>query len=146
MYKGREGQWAFILHRLSGIAIALYLFIHVLNVGAVMFGEQTSKALLAFFHVAPFRVGLIFVMAGVVYHALNGLRIIIMDFTGWGVKYQRQLWYGTLALTTMTSKSHLQHEQRTCLVGVHARFGSRPYLLDVRTPLYQQYRRQRRAY
>ena len=66
-----------------------------------MFGEQTSKALLAFFHVAPFRVGLILVMAGVVYHALNGLRIIIMDFTGWGVKYQRQLWYGTLALTTI---------------------------------------------
>lgn len=100
MYKGREGQWAFILHRLSGIAIALYLFIHVLNIGATMFGEEASKTLMSIFHIAPFRIGLIFVMAGVVYHALNGLRIIIMDFTGWGVKYQRQLWYGTLVLTT----------------------------------------------
>jgi succinate dehydrogenase / fumarate reductase, cytochrome b subunit len=79
MYKGREGQWAFILHRLSGIAIAVYLFIHVLNVGAVMFGEQTSKALLSFFHVAPFRVGLVLVMAGVVYHALNGLSLWILQ-------------------------------------------------------------------
>jgi succinate dehydrogenase / fumarate reductase, cytochrome b subunit len=101
MYKGREGQWAFILHRLSGIAIAVYLFIHVLNVGATMFGEEASRTLMSIFHIAPFRIGLVLVMAGVVYHALNGLRIIIMDFTGWGVKYQRQLWYGCLALTTI---------------------------------------------
>ncbi len=40
------------------------------------------------------------VIAGVVYHALNGLRIILMDFTTWGVRYQRQLWYGVLGLTT----------------------------------------------
>lgn len=101
MYKGREGQWAFILHRLSGIALALYLFIHVLNVGLAQFGPEISAPVMRFFHVPIFRVGLIFVMAGVVYHALNGLRIIIMDFTGWGVRYQRSLWYGVLIATTL---------------------------------------------
>ena len=100
MYRGREGQWAFILHRLSGVAIALFLLLHVVDIALVMFGpEGPFDAFLAFYHQWPFRIGLLLVIAGVVYHAFNGLRIILMDFTTWGVKVQAALWYGTLALT-----------------------------------------------
>lgn len=101
MYRGREGQWAFILHRLSGIAIALYLLLHVLDISLVMYGPRVFNSLLAFYHQWPFRIGLLLVIAGVVYHAFNGLRIIIMDFTDWGAKYHRELWYGVLAATTL---------------------------------------------
>ncbi|CAN5851597.1 succinate dehydrogenase, cytochrome b556 subunit [soil metagenome] len=101
MYRGREGQWAFLLHRVSGVAIALFLLLHVLDISLVMFGpDGPFDAFLAFYHNWPFRIGLLMVIAGVVYHALNGLRIILMDFTTWGVRYQRQLWYGVLGLTT----------------------------------------------
>lgn len=101
MYRGREGQWAFVLHRLSGVAIALYLLLHVIDISLVMYGpDGPFNAFLAFYHNWPFRVGLILVMAGVVYHAFNGLRIILMDFTTWGVRYQRVMWYGVLAITT----------------------------------------------
>ncbi|WP_027892874.1 succinate dehydrogenase, cytochrome b556 subunit [Calidithermus chliarophilus] len=98
MYRGREGQWAFFLHRISGIAILLYLLIHVLNISAAMWGEEASKSLFAIFHIWFFRLGLLGVIGAVLYHALNGLRIILMDFTGWGVKYQRELWYGVWGL------------------------------------------------
>ena len=100
MYRGREGQWAFILHRLSGVALALYLLLHVFDISLVMYGPRAFNAFLAFYHQWPFRIGLILIIAGVVYHALNGLRIIIMDFTEWGVKIQRPLWYGVM-ITTM---------------------------------------------
>lgn len=99
MYRGREGQWAFVLHRLSGLAVAFWLYIHVVNINLVMFGPEVAGPIQDFFDHGIFRIGLVLVMAGVVYHALNGLRIIIMDFTDWGVKYQRQLWYGVLVLT-----------------------------------------------
>ncbi len=100
MYRGREGQWAFILHRASGVALALYLFLHVIDISLVMFGpDGPFNAFLAFYHQWPFRIGLVLIMAGVVYHALNGLRIIIMDFTQWGVRWQRHMWYGVLVLT-----------------------------------------------
>lgn len=102
MYRGREGQWAFILHRLSGVALTLYLLLHVVDISLVMYGpEGPFDDFLAFYHQWPFRIGLILVMAGVVYHAFNGLRIILMDFTSWGVRYHRVLWYGSLALTTL---------------------------------------------
>lgn len=100
MYRGREGQWAFVLHRLSGVALALFLLLHVIDISLVMFGpDGPFNAFLAFYHQWPFRIGLLMVIAGVVYHAFNGLRIIIMDFTEWGVKVQGALWYGVLGAT-----------------------------------------------
>ena len=102
MYRGREGQWAFVFHRMSGVALALFLLLHVVDISLVMFGpDGPFDAFLVFYHNWPFRVGLIIVIAGVVYHGLNGLRIIVMDFTSWGVRYQKAMWYGVLALTAL---------------------------------------------
>ncbi len=101
MYRGREGQWAFILHRASGIALALFLLLHVIDISLVMWGPDVFNAFLAFYHQWPFRIGLLLVIAGVVYHAFNGVRIILMDFTDWGVKYQAHLWYAVLIATTL---------------------------------------------
>ncbi len=101
MYRGREGQWAFVLHRLSGVALALYLLLHVLDISLIMYGPRVFNAFLAFYHQWPFRIGLILIMAGVVYHSFNGLRIILMDFTEWGTRYHRSLWYGVLGITTI---------------------------------------------
>ncbi|WP_407540193.1 succinate dehydrogenase, cytochrome b556 subunit [Deinococcus radiomollis] len=102
MYRGREGQWAFLLHRLSGLAILAYLLLHVISISLVVFGEDPYKAVHSLYDFWAFRIGLIFVTAAVVYHAFNGLRIIVMDFTGTGVAYQRQMWYGVLGLSVVT--------------------------------------------
>ena len=99
MYRGREGQWAFLLHRLSGLAILAYLLLHVFSIGSFIFGERFYMAIHDTYDLWPFRIGLVFVTAGVVYHAFNGLRIIVMDFTGAGVAYQRQMWYGVLLIS-----------------------------------------------
>ncbi len=96
MYKGNEGQWAFFLHRLSGIAILLYLILHTVSISSVLLGESAYGAIHEIYKLLIFRLGLIAVAGAVAYHSFNGLRIVIMDFTGWGVKYQRQLWYASL--------------------------------------------------
>ena len=96
MYKGNEGQWAFFLHRLSGIAILLYLILHTISISSVLLGESAYGAIHEIYKLLIFRLGLIAVAGAVAYHSFNGLRIVIMDFTGWGVKYQRELWYASL--------------------------------------------------
>ena len=101
MYKGREGQWAFYLHRLSGLAILAYFLIHVISISLFVFGEKIYMSVHGGYDFILFRLGLIAVAGGVMYHAMNGLRIIIMDFTGKGVAYQRQLWYGVLAISVI---------------------------------------------
>ena len=101
MYKGREGQWAFYLHRLSGLAILAYFLIHVISISLFVFGENVYMAVHETYDFILFRLALIAVAGGVMYHAMNGLRIIVMDFTGKGVAYQRQLWYGVLAISVV---------------------------------------------
>jgi succinate dehydrogenase / fumarate reductase cytochrome b subunit len=102
VYRGREGQWAFYLQRISGIALVLYLLLHVFDISLVMYGPNGPfNRFLIFYHQWPFRIGLVLIIAGVVYHALNGLRIILLDFTPWAIRYQRVMWYGVLAVTTV---------------------------------------------
>ncbi len=93
MYRAREGQWAFFLHRIAGVAILLFLLLHVLDISVVMWGPKAFNSLLGFYHQTLFRLGLLVVILLGLYHAFNGLRIILMDFTSWGVHFQRELWY-----------------------------------------------------
>lgn len=103
MYKGREGQWAFFLHRLSGLALLAYLLLHTFSIGSVMLGEKFYMSIHEIYGFVLFRLGLIGVAGAVSYHAFNGIRIILMDFTDWGVKVQRQLWYGVLVLAVVAT-------------------------------------------
>jgi succinate dehydrogenase / fumarate reductase, cytochrome b subunit len=103
MYKGREGQWAFYLHRLSGLAILAYLLIHTISIGSVLLGSEAYMAIHKTYELPFFRFGLIGVAGAVAYHAFNGLRIIAMDFTAFGVKFQRQLWYLVLVLAVAST-------------------------------------------
>ncbi len=103
MYKGREGQWAFFLHRLSGLALLAYLLLHTFSIGSVMLGEKFYMTIHEIYGFVLFRLGLIGVAGAVAYHAFNGIRIILIDFTDWGVKIQRQLWYGVLVLAVIAT-------------------------------------------
>ncbi len=103
MYKGREGQWAFLLHRISGLAILVYLLLHVFSIGSMIFGEPFYMKIHNTYDFVLFRLGLVAVVAAVVYHAFNGLRIILMDFTSIGVSVQRQAWYGVLGITALAT-------------------------------------------
>jgi succinate dehydrogenase / fumarate reductase, cytochrome b subunit len=103
MYKGREGQWAFFLHRLSGLALLAYLLLHTFSIGSIMLGEKFYMSIHEIYGFVLFRLGLIGVAGAVAYHAFNGIRIILMDFTDWGVKIQRQLWYGVLVLAVLAT-------------------------------------------
>ncbi len=70
MYRGREGQWAYILHRISGVAIVLYLLLHVFDISLVMYGpDGPFNAFLAFYHQWPFRIGLILVRVEIDYRS-----------------------------------------------------------------------------
>src|SRR5687767_10144653 len=96
-YHGREGYWAWVLHRLSGLAVLLFLLLHVVDVGFMLLGREIFEAAMVLYHHPVFRVGEVLVFAGVLYHALNGLRIIVIDFWDAAFPFHRQLWYGVLA-------------------------------------------------
>lgn len=98
-YRGREGHYAFILHRAAGLGVLLFLVLHVFDIFLVTLGEDVFNEFLRLYTHPVARVlevGLIF---GVVYHAFNGLRIIIIDFWPRTTVYARQMWWLVMAIT-----------------------------------------------
>ncbi|WP_135228715.1 succinate dehydrogenase, cytochrome b556 subunit [Deinococcus fonticola] len=97
-YKG-SGQWPFILHRASGLAILLYLMLHIFSIGSIIFGEKFYMDIHHVYGLPIFRLGLIGLATLVAFHAFNGLRIILMDFTSFGVRVQKQTFMAVIVLT-----------------------------------------------
>lgn len=92
LWKG-IGMWAWILFRISGLVLAAYLFVHiwVISQGRAV-GADRLDSLFEFFD-KPFLVFLDSVLVAVVlYHALNGVRIILMDL-GVGVRHHKLIFW-----------------------------------------------------
>ena len=98
MYRGGAGQWAWILHRLSGVGVLLFLLIHILDTGLVLFGPEVYDPVVKLYTHPVFRVGEVGLAAAVLYHALNGIRISLLDFYPELSARQQQLFYGVMAL------------------------------------------------
>ncbi len=96
MYRISWAQLAWIGHRLSGIGVLVYLFMHILETTTVAFGPDVYNTTLTLFDNLPVRLGEIVLMAALVYHALNGLRVIAIDFWPRLTVYYRPLTYGVI--------------------------------------------------
>jgi len=98
MYKGAEGQWSFILHRVTGVGILLFLFIHIADTMLIMFGPGPYEHMMNIYQAPWFRPMEVALYAAVLYHALNGVRIILIDFFVTLTNYQRQIFWIEMAL------------------------------------------------
>ena len=92
-YRGGEGMLAWAFHRISGVAIFAFLVLHVVDIFLVGFAPGLYDTLLGFY-ATPVGIVMEWLLgAAVLYHALNGLRIVIMDFWPSMTRYHRELWY-----------------------------------------------------
>ena len=97
-YRGSEGMLAWAFHRISGVAIWLFILLHVLDIWLAGVNPQLYDDVLQVYASPIGRVFETLLGAALLYHALNGLRIIIMDFWPSMTRYHKQLWYLNWAL------------------------------------------------
>ena len=98
LYKGREGQWSWVAHRVTGVAIILFLFAHVVDTALVGWGPDAYNRVVSVYKNPFIRLLELGLVAAVIYHALNGVRIMIMDFWPRAADLNRQLVWGTVGL------------------------------------------------
>lgn len=79
-YKGAIGQWSWVLHRITGLGVVLFLTLHVIDTSWALFYPTLYVKAIAVYQTPLFTIGEFVLVACVVYHALNGLRIGIIDF------------------------------------------------------------------
>jgi succinate dehydrogenase / fumarate reductase cytochrome b subunit len=79
-YRGRAGQWAWILHRVTGVGVFIFLLVHVVDTAFIGWGPELYNKAMALYRMPIFRIGEVFLAGSVLFHALNGVRIVIIDF------------------------------------------------------------------
>ena len=97
-YKGKSGQWAFIGHRITGVLVFVFLLMHVVDVSLVRWPHLYDDVHAVYGNVMLrlFEVGLLFAL---VFHSLNGLRIVAVDLFPGAVAKERRLLGAVLVLT-----------------------------------------------
>ncbi len=101
VYPGRGlGMWAFWLHRLSGLAIALYLMMHVLVISTVVGGSGNFNAAMTTLKAPIFVLLEMGLLACILIHGFNGVRIVLFDL-GYGVKKQKEIFIGMMVLAVI---------------------------------------------
>lgn len=94
-YRGREGTLAWAFHRTSGVAIWLFVVLHVIDIYLVGGNPDAYDDLLDIYASPVGRVLEVLLGAALLYHALNGLRIIIVDLWPAMTVYHRQIWWAS---------------------------------------------------
>lgn len=97
-YRGGEGQWAWAIHRVAGLGVLAFLALHIADIFIAAFGPSLFNDLLFLYKGPAARIGEILLAFGLLYHALNGLRIILADFIPRlaSLRTARVLFYGQI--------------------------------------------------
>src|SRR5262245_48874409 len=80
LYRVREGMWSWVAHRVTGVLIFFFLFVHVLDTALVRVSPETYDETVAIYKTPIVNLMEYGLVAAVLFHALNGLRIVAVDF------------------------------------------------------------------
>lgn len=106
IYNGDVGQYAFVLHRLTGVGILFFLLVHIIDIMLIGLGRDVYDHTVGFYSdwlVIPMEIMLV---GAVIYHTLNGLRVIAINFTSEGaIREKKAFWWVLAASVILTLPS-----------------------------------------
>jgi len=106
-------MWSWVAHRVTGVLIFFFLFAHVMDTALVRVSPEAYNQVIGTYKNPIVGLGEAGLVAAVIFHAFNGVRIILVDFWAKGTRYQRQMLWGVLALFVLVfapfAVRHLMH-------------------------------------
>ncbi|HEY8449012.1 MAG TPA: succinate dehydrogenase, cytochrome b556 subunit, partial [Bacillota bacterium] len=87
-----------ILHRVTGVGVLMFLALHIVDTFLVGFGPQVYDQVIAIYKTPFMRVMEVVLGGAVFFHALNGVRVILIDFWPAGTRYQLQMFRAVVVL------------------------------------------------
>jgi succinate dehydrogenase / fumarate reductase, cytochrome b subunit len=113
LYRGDLGMWSWVLHRITGVGIFFFLLVHILDTSLVRVSPEAYNAVIGTYKNPIMGLGETILVAAVMLHALNGLRIILVDFWRFGAKHEKALYWVVIAIWVVLmlgfAPIHLMH-------------------------------------
>ena len=91
LYRGREGMWMWVVHRTTGVAIFFFLLIHILDTSLVRISPEDYNDVIGSYHTPIYGIVEAGLVAAIILHAFNGIRIVLVDRSIWALRHQRLL-------------------------------------------------------
>jgi succinate dehydrogenase / fumarate reductase cytochrome b subunit len=117
LYRGREGMWSWVAHRVTGVLVFFFLFAHVLDTALVRVSPDSYDRVIETYKTPVVNLMELGLVGAVLFHALNGLRIIAIDFWEKGPRYQKAMGRVVLAVFVLVMAPGayfmLEHTVRT---------------------------------
>lgn len=107
LYRGNEGMWSWVLHRITGVAIFFFLLVHVLDTALVRVSPEAYNAVMHTYKTPIMGLGEAALVGAIVFHAYNGIRIILVDYWRKGAQYQKQMFWIVIAVWAVTMAGFL---------------------------------------
>jgi len=81
VYAGRYSfeRYLYLGHRLSGLGLIAYMVLHIVETANRIRGEEAWAGLMALFASPPFKVIEYLLFLAAVFHAMNGVRLILIE-------------------------------------------------------------------
>ena len=98
LYLGDPGMWSWVAHRITGVTVFFFLFVHVLDTALVRVSPEVYDAVVDTYKnplVGLMELGLV---AAVMFHGFNGIRVMLVDFWSEGPRHQRLMLWIVLGL------------------------------------------------
>jgi fumarate reductase subunit D len=75
--------WAFVVHRLSGVALTLFLPLHFFVLSRALQGEAALAGVLRWTDAPGVKAGEVLIVLSLAAHVAGGVRLLLIEFVGW---------------------------------------------------------------
>jgi len=99
LYRGRVGMWSWVLHRITGVGIFFFLLVHILDTALVRVSPEAYNVVIESYKTPIVGMAELGLVGAILFHGLNGLRVIAVDFWSKGTKYQALMFWAVLVIS-----------------------------------------------
>lgn len=101
LYRGKVGMWSWVLHRISGVGIFFFLLVHILDTALVRVSPEAYNVVMESYKTPIIGIAELGLVGAILFHGLNGLRVIAVDFWSQGIKYQAAMFWAIIVVTVV---------------------------------------------
>ncbi len=101
IYRWFTGSLAYVLHRVTGLGLLVFIFFHIISITKANHTPEAYDLMIARMQAPDFKLGELFLFAALLFHGLNGLRILYVDFVATRTVHHKRLFWGLAALVAV---------------------------------------------
>lgn len=87
--RGHAAYWAFVVHRVSGIALALFLPVHFFVLSQALTRPAELNEFLAWTRAPAVKFAETVLVLALAAHLAGGVRLLFVEFVGWRADWQK---------------------------------------------------------